>query len=109
MLHDELHDKWQLSSNTAPLIVGEFGTSPGGAIRRPGEDVWWYDMERFLTEYDLDFAYWSWNGQRWSETEQDFGDEGFGLLLQDGVSIRSVETLETLQRLQETFAGNSEL
>ena len=64
MFHDELASKWGLSRGgaVAPIWVGEFGNGYA--------DDYWIYMMRFIEEYQLDWAYWAINGDKWLEDEQ---------------------------------------
>jgi len=74
------------AAHTAPLWVGEFGTSDDSA--------WWQHTLRYLGERDLDWAYWSVNGQRGvNQTEV------FSLLQDDSATVRHPWKLQGLQDL----------
>jgi len=92
MLHDELYDKWVLHDRSTPVLVGEFGTSTH-------DSDWWRQMMRFLDEYDLGYAYWPWNGERWYESDQSFGGESYGIVSDDWVTIKDPVQLADLNIL----------
>ncbi|KAL1503291.1 hypothetical protein AB1Y20_011343 [Prymnesium parvum] len=96
MLHDELASKWGLDGGVdAPVFVGEFGAGDGYA-----ESAYWAHMIRFLQQYDLDWAYWPLNGDRWSEADQSWEDEWYGILDPQYESVRRPGQLSGLQSIQ---------
>ena len=55
----ELNFKWGFllsAGNAAPVWLGEFGTNT--------QSLWWKHMLAYLQKHDLDFAYWSVNGEK---------------------------------------------
>jgi len=95
MLHDELKSKWVIDG-TAPVLVGEFGSGTDGL--GGGED-WWNQMMRFLKQYDLDYAYWPWNGEKWDNSTYEYQNEGYGLVTVDWDEIRYPQKLADLMAL----------
>lgn len=73
-------------SYTAPLWLGEFGTD--------SSSDWWQWILQYIRERDLDWAYWSVDGEQYYHT-----DETFGIFLQDYSTIRSPWKLSDLQNL----------
>uniref|UniRef100_A0A7S4UK49 Glycoside hydrolase family 5 domain-containing protein n=1 Tax=Alexandrium monilatum TaxID=311494 RepID=A0A7S4UK49_9DINO len=65
---------------TAPLLLGEFGTDK--------QDDFWQGLIRYITEKDLDFAYWPFNGQKWNYEKGWFIEETYGLLDSTWASVR---------------------
>ena len=97
IFHDELYSKWALHDTSAPVLVGEFGSSTDGY--GVGEKDFWRCMTRFLQQYDLSYAYWPWNGERWYNDTLTFENEGYGLVEQDWVTIRHPKVIEDLVAL----------
>ncbi len=101
MLHDELYHKWMLGGQAgAPVWVGEFGTSNG-------DSIWWKQMMTFLKQYNLGFAYWPLNAQKWNNGSQSYSNEGYGLLAQTWASVapgRRIQLID-LQALGEEDPG----
>jgi hypothetical protein len=63
---------WALEDRTVPVWVGEIGTGT------PNEDSFQL-LWRFIRDnYDLDFAYWAFNGRKF--TQQGWESESFGLM-----------------------------
>ncbi|GMH72328.1 hypothetical protein TrRE_jg5932 [Triparma retinervis] len=96
MLHDELKSKWGGLEGSAPVLVGEFGSGTDG---KGANNDWWHQMMRFLDEYDLDYAYWPWNGEKWNEEAYEYQNEGYGLVTVEWDGIRYPEKLADLMRL----------
>ena len=96
MLHDELKSKWGGLEGSAPVLVGEFGSGTDGM---GANNDWWHQMMRFLDEYDLDYAYWPWNGEKWNEEAYEYQNEGYGLVTVEWDGIRYPEKLADLMRL----------
>jgi endoglucanase len=88
-----MNQKWGylISENkpyTAPVWVGEFGENT--------DSEWWGWMIRYLWEKDMDWAYWSLDG------EQRLGvDESFGIFMQDYATIRHEWKLSDLKGIQQ--------
>jgi hypothetical protein len=103
MLHDELYDKWMIKDRDTPVLLGEFGTSTHV------NNEWWTHMMRFIDEYDLPYAYWPWNGERWYEEDNgdnevqvgSFNVEGYGLVRDDWVTVKDEVQLSDLIRLAD--------
>ena len=64
-------DSWSLDKRPVPVWVGEFGT---GNHNEPIFKLIWDLMQT----YDLDFAYWAFNGRKW--WQGGWESEGFGLM-----------------------------
>ena len=91
---------------TAPVWMGEFGN------RIRGE--YWINLMRYLSDRDMDFAYWALNGRKWltasvnSEGEWvEYGNpkwayEPYGVLGSDYWHIRSAWRVLDLQLLMES-------
>ncbi|CAE7421731.1 unnamed protein product, partial [Symbiodinium pilosum] len=95
----ELDFKWGflLSADTgkAPVWLGEFGTNT--------ESLWWKHMLTYLQKHDLDFAYWSINGEKYNGV-----DESFGLYKENFVDVRHPWKLQQLQTIMNITAASSE-
>jgi hypothetical protein len=63
---------WSLDNRPVPVWVGEFGT--GNPYESKFKTIWDFIHER----YDLDFAYWAFNGRKWNGKKWE--SESFGLL-----------------------------
>lgn len=72
---------------SAPVWLGEFGTDSSGSR-------WWRHITRYTQGHHLDFAYWSFNGEKRTNH-----DESFGIVRADSVTIRDATKLAMLQRL----------
>jgi len=96
MLHDELYFKWGKLAGSAPVLVGEFGSGGDGM---GASDDWWHQMMRFLKEYDLDYAYWPWNGEKWNNGTYEYQNEGYGLVTTEWDEIRHPGKLADLMAL----------
>ncbi|GMI33295.1 hypothetical protein TrCOL_g2079 [Triparma columacea] len=96
MLRDELKPKWGDLDGSAPVLVGEFGSGTDGLGH---DDDWWKQMIRFLDEFDLDYAYWPWNGEKWNDEAYEYENEGYGLVTVDWDEIRYPEKLSDLMSL----------
>mmetsp|Transcript_108516 Transcript_108516/g.338239 ORF Transcript_108516/g.338239 Transcript_108516/m.338239 type:complete len:661 (+) Transcript_108516:17-1999(+) len=71
---------------SAPVWLSEFGTDDDG--------LYWAYLLRYMKERELDFAYWSINGEkRFNESET------YGLLSEDSITVRQEWKLRTLQEL----------
>lgn len=70
----------------APVLIGEFGTS--------APNVWWRHVLRYIREGDLDWAYWSLNGEKRLHES-----ESFGLMGEDARSLHGSWRLRALQEL----------
>jgi len=77
---------WGLDGRPVPVWVGEFGIDHRDApTNRVWQLVWGYISGR----YDLDFAYWAFNGRMWREGKWD--DETFGLANYNYTGFRDVK------------------
>ena len=54
--------------------------------------------------YDLDWAYWSLNGDRWDEAQRTWRDEWYGVLGQDYSTVRNPHMFADLARLMNRSA-----
>lgn len=63
---------WALNDRPVPVWVGEIGT---GAPNEPSFQLLW---QYIRDKYDLDFAYWAFNGRKF--TQQGWETESFGLM-----------------------------
>lgn len=71
----------------APVWLGEFGTDH--------HNFWWTSLMRYMEENSVDFAYWSWNGEKWPGKA-----EAFGLVQgHDSLTVRHSWKLRDLHRL----------
>lgn len=68
---DNLDANWSLRDRPVPVWVGEFGTGT------PSEPVFKMIWDYIHARHDLDFAYWAFNGRKWSNGAWE--SEGFGL------------------------------
>ena len=73
------------------MWVGEFGAA--------ARNDYWVYMMRFIEEYELDWAYWALNGDRWDEGTGTWRDESYGILLQDYATVRNPQMMADLERL----------
>jgi hypothetical protein len=92
------YSKWALHDTSAPVLLGEFGTSNS-------DNDWWREMMRFIEEHDLTYAYWPWNGERWyANAEEDnggsFGGEGYGLVRSDLLIVSHLSPTTNSRLLQ---------
>jgi hypothetical protein len=73
---------WALENRPVPVWVGEFGTV------LPGNDrVFDIILNYIVTRYDLDFAYWPFNGDNYRFGR--FASEGFGVMEPDYVTVKN--------------------
>ena len=112
MLRSELVSKWALDVPPAerrPVWVGEFGAGFLGGLP---DDHWsckwgnafcdggyWKHMIAFLHEYELDWAVWALNGDRWDEAEHSWRDEWYGVLDMNYTTVRNPHMYADLQGL----------
>ncbi len=82
--YDDFLKLWALENRPVPVWVGEFGDSVSRVHRNQGWDRLWHVIS---SAYDLDFAYWCFNGRKWFNGKWE--DEGFGLLSADYRSWRN--------------------
>jgi hypothetical protein len=69
---------WALDNRPVPVFVGEIGVTVSGYHKTEA----WYILWEFVRHtYDLDFAFWAFNGRRWMQTHWE--TEIFGLLSPD--------------------------
>lgn len=91
---------------TAPVWMGEFGNAKRGE--------YWVNLMRYLSDRDVDFAYWALNGRKWLTAkvnaqgdwveydEPKWSSESYGILAPDYWHIRSAWRLLDLQLLMES-------
>lgn len=73
---------WALENRPVPVWVGEFGTA------LPGSDtVFDLILNYVVRKYDLDFAYWPFNGDNYRFGK--FAHEGFGVMEPDYVTVKN--------------------
>eukprot|EP00927_Polykrikos_kofoidii_P004485 TRINITY_DN11773_c0_g2_i1.p1 TRINITY_DN11773_c0_g2~~TRINITY_DN11773_c0_g2_i1.p1 ORF type:complete len:656 (-),score=79.85 TRINITY_DN11773_c0_g2_i1:263-2230(-) len=94
---------------TAPVWMGEFGVDTRGR--------YWMHLLKYLSNRDVDFAYWSLNGLKYSEGVFDakgqwhehpaprWEDETYGLLNADYCTLRHPWKLLDLQAIMSSPAG----
>lgn len=82
-------------SDRAPLWVGEFGTD--------ADNLWWQYIIQYIGDQDVDWAYWSINGERYvNESEE------YGLLMEDSLTVRHPWKLHALQALMKRQSAMDE-
>jgi len=94
--------------NIGPVWVAEFGEE--------SPTTHWNWTIKYLRERDLDFAYWSIDGEHFPSAAVDLGhaiphmkhDENYGLLLGDYESVRHTWKLKDLQSLMEAKPSGSD-
>lgn len=74
---------WSLKQRPVPVFVGEFGVSAGESENR----VWKLILNYVIKKNDLDFAYWAFNGRKWTQ-QNGWVNESFGLVAEDYKTIR---------------------
>ena len=108
-LKTELGNKWgylltQGNAFTAPVLVGEFGTCHTAdtcVSDATGQGFWFSALRTYLTEADIDWAYWSVNGTQARGTSRTFGAEDtYGILDATWKAPASKALLSSLQALQ---------
>lgn len=67
---------WSLNNRPVPVFVTELGVSD------PDYHVWRVIRDYVIGKYDLDFAYWAFNGRKWTRGGV-WVDETFGLVKED--------------------------
>ncbi|CAE7466048.1 unnamed protein product [Symbiodinium natans] len=94
----ELNFKWGFllsAGNAAPVWLGEFGTNT--------QSLWWKHMLAYLQKHDLDFAYWSVNGEK-----SNGQPESFGLFMENFVDLRQPWKIQQLQAVMNATRAGSE-
>jgi len=81
-----LHDSSEVEP--APVWLGEFGTAEN--------NLWWRYMMRYMQEREIDWAYWSLNGQKRTNES-----ESYGIFDDDSKTIRHQWKLNDLQALMK--------
>lgn len=83
--YDDFFKLWALDNRPVPVWVGEFGDS----VAQTNRNHAWNKLWTFISmKYDLDFAYWCFNGRKWINGRWE--DEGFGLLAGDYSTWRNL-------------------
>ena len=112
-LHTVLGDAWgflliQNRPFTAPVWVGEFGTSHDAAGTDPGRPGgrWFGWCCRYLREADIDWCYWAINGTQARGKGRSRGaEESYGILDRDWNTVASAELMQALTGLQPATQG----
>jgi hypothetical protein len=82
--YDDFLKLWALDNRPVPVWVGEFGDD----VASPVKNHAWYIIWNFISKrYNLDFAYWAFNGRKWKANAWE--DESFGLLKSNYEDFRS--------------------
>lgn len=95
---EEIDSRWGFLINgpgAAPIWVGEFGTNTA-------DDLWWSHMARYLRQQELDWAYWTLNGEQRANQP-----ESFGLLNMDESTVQNPAILCQLQALMNLSNASS--
>jgi len=79
---------WALNNRPVPVWLGEFGTGD------PDEPVFRYLWNYVHKIYNLDFAYWAFNGRVWKNNQWE--SESFGMMNEDYSKWRNPGFLKTL-------------
>ena len=73
----ELDFRWGFlqtaSKEDVPVWLGEFGTN--------AQSLWWKHVLRYIAEHDLDFAYWSVNGEKYNGISETLGKNKYTFIL----------------------------
>ncbi|GAB1736736.1 hypothetical protein NU219Hw_g8351t1 [Hortaea werneckii] len=88
-----------LSSNTAPVWVGEFGASPNSD---KGAHHYWDNLMKYLQLTDADFGYWALNPHK----PEKYDNETYGLLKPDWETTVEDFRLADLRRLMAQDSVN---
>ena len=115
VLHTELGAVWgflllQNQRFTAPVWVGEFGTShdPAGTDPQQHGGKWFNLFCRYLHDADIDWCYWAINGTQASGATRRLGaEESFGILKKDWSTVASDDLMRLLAGLQQPYQGPS--
>jgi hypothetical protein len=81
---ERLNEIWALQGRQVPVLVSAVGTATGSGD--------WNTIWNFVARNDLDFAYWAFNGQRWSHGM--WTNESFGLMTPDYAAARQPALVE---------------
>jgi endoglucanase len=93
----------QNQSYTAPVWVGEFGTSHTAA---DVTSVWFDGINQYLVDADIDWCYWAVNGTQATGTGRTFGaEETYGVLDQTWSASALAALTSKLQALQPATQG----
>jgi len=91
----ELDERWGFmmqqsvdGMSPAPVWLGEFGTD------HYQRNLWWQHMIRYMQEREVDFAYWSLNGEK-----RTWEDESYGIWKMDHETLRYLWKIADLQKL----------
>jgi endoglucanase len=113
-LKTELGSKWgylivQGQPYTAPVLLGEFGTCHTAetcVTDVTGQGFWFSAIRTYLSEGDIDWAYWALNGTQARGTTRVFGaEETYGILDVTWKKPASESLLSTLKVLQSATSG----
>jgi endoglucanase len=105
----ELGNKWgyilaQGKAYTAPVLLGEFGTCNTAATcvtDATGQGFWFSAIRTYLSEADIDWAYWPLNGTQARGTGRTFGaPDTYGILDTDWKAPALDPLITSLQTLQ---------
>ena len=110
----DLGDKWgyiltQKQKYTAPIWVGEFGTShasPTDVSDTSGQGFWFQNFRQYLENADIDWSYWALNGTEatgYSRTVDT--EEGYGVLDTTWSESALSDLTKALQALQPATQG----
>jgi endoglucanase len=94
---------------TAPVWVGEFGTShasPSDVSDTSGQGFWFQNFRQYLATADIDWSYWALNGTEatgYSRTVDT--EEGYGLLDTTWTKSALPQLTQALQALQAATQG----
>ncbi|EYF06416.1 glycoside hydrolase family 5 protein [Chondromyces apiculatus] len=94
---------------TAPVWVNEFGTCHTSATcvtDAVGQGFWFAGIRQYLTEADIDWAYWSLNGTQARGTGRTFGaEDSYGVLDTAWAASASTDLLDALKTIQPATQG----
>jgi len=110
----------EVNPNVAPVWLSEFGvhTAPFQTDKDKKyhtETRWWKYLMQYLRDRNVQWGYWAYNGERysdgrgWPERGRIDNDEEVGLMMPDWVGIRDEVLLEDLRSLMEDTDPSSEL
>jgi endoglucanase len=113
-LKTRLGDEWgyilaQGMPYTAPVWVGEFGTchtSDSCVSGSTGQGLWFSGIREYLTEADIDWSYWAFNGTEASGTGRTLGaEETYGVLDRTWTQPASATLAGALSAIQAPTQG----
>jgi hypothetical protein len=89
--YDDFFNLWMLNDRPVPVWVGEIGDD----VAKINKNHAWYKAWNFVfKKYNLDFAYWAFNGRKWDGYS--WYDESFGLLNYDYTTFRNFQFLKDI-------------